>query len=365
MRRALPASLLLHIGALGSAYLLFVGARPLDQAGMESMTVEFIPVVATTNVTADQADLDSTTAQVSAGADEVVVAEAEPIEMLEPVEADAPVLRQLDGIDAETPEEPATAEPPAQTEPVEAEPADRIDVAAIATPATPLRPAEAVPPAIEPAVEPAAQVMTADAPLEAQLELALTEPMAGIDVPEVTDDIELPPVPRPKTVTQTSQPTYADDEAPTKESPSKKPKAADKAADKKAADKPAPKKVKVANVGNGGANQADANAGKASGGKGKKAEPGNAEKSTYEGLVRRHLGRKAKMGKVGKGTVLVSFVIGKGGNVKSVSVARSSGNAKLDSAAIANVKRAAPYPPIPDELGKASWSFNIPMDGDR
>ena len=35
--------------------------------------------------------------------------------------------------------------------------------------------------------------------------------------------------------------------------------------------------------------------------------------------------------------------------------------AELDQAAVETVQRAAPFPPIPPETGRASWPFTVPM----
>jgi protein TonB len=41
----------------------------------------------------------------------------------------------------------------------------------------------------------------------------------------------------------------------------------------------------------------------------------------------------------------------------SLSLARSSGIADFDNAAMDGVRRAAPFPPLPPQWGKPSWSF--------
>jgi periplasmic protein TonB len=51
------------------------------------------------------------------------------------------------------------------------------------------------------------------------------------------------------------------------------------------------------------------------------------------------------------GTALISFTVDDSGRVTSVSLARSSGDAGLDAASVAMVRRASPVPPPPSELG--------------
>jgi protein TonB len=55
--------------------------------------------------------------------------------------------------------------------------------------------------------------------------------------------------------------------------------------------------------------------------------------------------------------VRIRMTIGAGGEIAALSVARSSGIPELDSSVIDGVRRAAPFPPLPPEWGKPSWSF--------
>lgn len=119
-----------------------------------------------------------------------------------------------------------------------------------------------------------------------------------------------------------------------------------------------------ANARKGSADGSDKAASGANKGKGKANAAGNAAVSNYPGKVRSRIARAA--GKIprslkskAKGDVVVSFTVTSSGGLGGVSIARSSGVAALDSAAIAAVRRAAPFPAIPD--GRASWQFTIPM----
>jgi protein TonB len=56
-------------------------------------------------------------------------------------------------------------------------------------------------------------------------------------------------------------------------------------------------------------------------------------------------------------TVRVRLTIGSGGDLTSVSLSGSSGVSELDNAVLEGVRRAAPFPPLPPEWGKPSWSF--------
>jgi len=50
-------------------------------------------------------------------------------------------------------------------------------------------------------------------------------------------------------------------------------------------------------------------------------------------------------------------VIGGDGSLTGLSVARSSGIPELDQAVVSGVQRASPFPPLPSEWGKPSWTF--------
>ena len=60
------------------------------------------------------------------------------------------------------------------------------------------------------------------------------------------------------------------------------------------------------------------------------------------------------------GTVVLRLVIARDGRLVEVGLNRSSGNASLDQASINMVRAAAPYPPMPSELG-AQHTFSLPL----
>lgn len=59
--------------------------------------------------------------------------------------------------------------------------------------------------------------------------------------------------------------------------------------------------------------------------------------------------------------VTVSFTVASDGRVSGVQVAASSGNAALDEAAVAMVRRADPLPAIPPEIGRSSLRLSLPV----
>ena len=85
---------------------------------------------------------------------------------------------------------------------------------------------------------------------------------------------------------------------------------------------------------------------------------GNAAASNYPGKVMKKISRvpKPRVGK--KGTSVVAFTIAPGGGLSALSLARSSGSAKLDQAALRVVRRAAPFPP-PPAGARRNFSINI------
>jgi len=99
-------------------------------------------------------------------------------------------------------------------------------------------------------------------------------------------------------------------------------------------------------------------------GKGKARNAGNAAVTNYPGKVRakvaRAAGRIPRSIRAGR-DVVVSFTVTSSGGLGGVSVARSSGSPALDAAALSAVRRAAPFPAIPDGAGRSSWQFTIPM----
>lgn len=95
-------------------------------------------------------------------------------------------------------------------------------------------------------------------------------------------------------------------------------------------------------------------------GTGTTSQVGNAAASNYPGLVMRRLSRVSRPRVGVRGTAVISFRVGPGGGLASASVARSSGSADLDQAALSVVRRAAPFPPPP--VG-AQRSFSIRIQG--
>lgn len=81
---------------------------------------------------------------------------------------------------------------------------------------------------------------------------------------------------------------------------------------------------------------------------GKKArQSGTAAASNYPGQVMRRIARVPKPRVNNRGTAVIAFAVSSSGRLASASVARSSGSARLDKAALRVVRQASPFPKPP------------------
>lgn len=93
---------------------------------------------------------------------------------------------------------------------------------------------------------------------------------------------------------------------------------------------------------------------------------GNASVSSYQAQVVAHLQRYKSYPAAAKsagirGIATVRFSLSASGTVISAALARSSGAGVLDQAALAMVRRASPFPPIPPALGRSRMDFAAPI----
>ncbi|MCF3643119.1 TonB family protein [Rhizobium sp. TRM95111] len=96
--------------------------------------------------------------------------------------------------------------------------------------------------------------------------------------------------------------------------------------------------------------------------KGNASTAGNAAVSNYPGKVRSKINRSKRRVSGGhSGSVVVSFVVSSSGSASGIRVARSSGVAALDKAALDSIRRASPFPKIPPAAERSSWSFSVPI----
>jgi protein TonB len=105
--------------------------------------------------------------------------------------------------------------------------------------------------------------------------------------------------------------------------------------------------------------------GKAGAGGTSTEERGRADTSAYQAKLAAHLRRFRTFPPEARdkgitGTAIVRFTVTGSGAVSAASLAKSSGAGVLDQAAVAMVRRASPFPPIPSGMG-ASLTVNVPV----
>lgn len=101
------------------------------------------------------------------------------------------------------------------------------------------------------------------------------------------------------------------------------------------------------------------NASRGGGSGSKKKAAGNAKASNYPGLVYRKIQKTRQKRAGGRGSVRIRFSVSSSGGLARISIAKSSGSKKIDQAALAHIRRAAPFPAPPKG---ARRSFTIPVD---
>lgn len=373
MKRAALASAGIHIGLIAGAFV-FLNLEPsIDETTAESVAVEIISVdMATSNPT--EQITEATETLVSAGAkveaeevpeaEVVEVAEAEPAKAVEaravPVEVAEIAPTESEEI-ASAAVLSAAAEPIA---PVEAAMPQLVDSAATMV-VDSVMPSQSDP--LE-AIRAATVAQLTPEPAIQQVPPALVKPVEVVKpletaslAPVLEQELEMAPVPKPRIVRKPVAAKAEPVKEPPKDQPTKTPKQAEKPAEKKP-EKKTPSKQ--ASLGNGGAAEADSSASKASGGgKGQQNNGGAAAEQTYAGKVRAKVARSVKTpkGKFEGGEARIIVLIGANGQLLKSTMSRSSGDPKVDDAAAAAVKRAAPFPPIPEALGQSSVSVTLPI----
>lgn len=137
--------------------------------------------------------------------------------------------------------------------------------------------------------------------------------------------------------------------------------------------KPADRTQKAREGGNGGATQRAAGSGgqsQAGTAGSSRVATGNAQQEAklqqvWGARIRSRIERRKRFpsGMRGQsGRVVVRLTVGRDGTILGASVARSSGQAAFDEAAIQAVQRAGRLPAAPKGLSQASYTFNLPMD---
>lgn len=343
---AVLASGLVHAGA--AAYLLAERPEQVEIAGSAAMEIALL------------------------GSFEDVFAAGEPVPdsaIVEPVDTPDEAVQPRPAPETEIRETPAEAVEPVQAEP---RPAEVTDPLAPQTPqpAQVLVPADAVAPvARTDEAEPVEASESATAPepavtARAQISpVKTTEALAPVEEIVIPDDVPLPTArPQPPKIRQAM---VRPEKPRAREAPRKK------------AETPPKQRRKTQAVGQGGRAEQSTRRGAATGnergraaaqgtGSREQGAAGNAAVSNYPGKVARKL-RRALRGvsraarRDARRDVHVHFVVTRNGALGSVRITQSSGSATLDKAALASVRRAAPFPPIPAAAARSSWKFSVPL----
>ncbi|MFS8115492.1 TonB family protein [Rhizobium jaguaris] len=274
--------------------------------------------------------------------------------------------------------QPETVQPadvtPAETEAVQPMPtaAQPVETAEAVQPTSetvetvqPTRPLQQVSP--ETVVSPEPEVLATQAPAETTVVQPMTASVQPTNAkpeevqPAETKPVEVQPVEAAQAAVPPTEAVTPVEKPLQQAKPIEKPKDIVK--------KQPPKAVKV-KAGSGGESEQDSKKGSAEGTEnaqsnansltdGRRTGLGSAAVANYPGKVQSRIRRAVRLSsKYEKGiTVRVRLTIGAGGELSSLSVARSSGIPELDEAVTDGVRRAAPFPPLPPEWGKPSWSF--------
>jgi protein TonB len=239
-----------------------------------------------------------------------------------------------------------------------------IDVAFMPAESTPAPAApEALPAEPTPPVEPSSIERPKDEPVVSQKAapqpepppppVALTAPEPAVEPPPADRLMVAPPPPpkRAETAPEPKKPVAVPEHAARKPAPDEKEKAErekHKAAPPKPAAAPGSKPTRVALAPNPGADSPGASEGRAS----------------WESELLAHIRRYATYSANGSresGTARVGVTIDRNGRLLSRRLTGSSGSSTLDSAAMAVIERAQPYPRFPAGMNQAQIALTIPL----
>ena len=295
----------------------------------------------------------------------------EPVEPVEPVVATTETVAPVEATPVE-PEQPAQTAPVVELEPTEPAPQEQT-AAAVAETAPeilatvePVEDDNTVAPSMQ-TIEQAVKLteeMAPKVPAETVTE-APAEAVAETEPEETFETLAaVAPIPEPRP------------EAPAPRKPVEKIEKKQTAEKEKPARRREQKSAQKPAAGSRGNATADARRGQSDGrengkasasrGGSRQSAAGNAAVSNYPGKIVSKLRRAlrypaAAERKKARGEVQVSFTVSAGGGVGGVRVVRSSGSPVLDKAAVDAVRRAAPFPAIPEGAGRSNWPFTVPL----
>ncbi|MDO9637836.1 MAG: energy transducer TonB [Pseudotabrizicola sp.] len=219
----------------------------------------------------------------------------------------------------------------------------------------PLTPVTEPPPPLMPAPDAMALPPMAEVPLNADISLPPPPPPEPEPLPEPEPDPVPEPEPEPE---QRPKPRPADLARPN-------PPEAPKAAAKPAPQTPSAGQAAQRAAGSGGGAQAgDSGSAQAAT---RSAAQQNDLKAGWGASIRSRIERRKAYPAAARGaagTVTVRLTVSRSGQLAGVAIAKSSGNAALDQAAVRAVQSAR-YPAAPAGLTDASYSFTLPMTFQR
>ena len=267
----------------------------------------------------------------------------------------ADLVKAGDELDPVETEDSAVATQPAETPPTQPVEAPR-DAAKPVTPVTSSAvsaPQFKIEPAQSESLLPSSPVETVD-PVKPKLAAAQPPAEQPERVEPKTADAPVEPVKAAETITPVEKPK------PTPK-PVAKPKKKKVEQPRKSSAGSNRTKSKITNKSGSqnGSKEAKAKSSGKSKTKSRSRESGNAAASNYPGKVYAKIARTRQKSAGGRGIAHVSFNVSPGGQAVAISIARSSGNARIDRAALAHVKRAAPFPKPPPG---ARTRFVIPIE---
>jgi periplasmic protein TonB len=153
---------------------------------------------------------------------------------------------------------------------------------------------------------------------------------------------------------------------PLQPKPEAKPRADRKPDDKRKPERAEPKPLQLSAPHTTAPPKAERQASLASASNAGSATAAAAALPSYRDRVAAHLARFKQYPSAAKsageqGTAMLSFTVGRGGQVLGSRLAGSSGHAALDAETLAMIRRAQPLPPFPPEIAQASLSFTVPV----
>jgi protein TonB len=214
-----------------------------------------------------------------------------------------------------------------------------------------MAPVSAAPQQMQDDIAPGPVMQQADASPPEPVQLQTSEETLAPTPPQEKPDVVAPPEQKPEPSPSRPEPATV---APVEKPAPVKPKVVRREAKKPSEATPAPR--------SSAAPRAEREAPMASA-----MSPGATASAiaSYNQRVRAHLMRFHSYPSGGggqRGVARLSFTLSRSGQVTSSRLVGSSGVAAFDAQAMAMIRQASPFPPIPDEIGNGAMSFSIPVE---